>query len=68
MHSYKFRILNVFAREGRLTGNPLAVIEDANGLADDDMQALARQFNLSETTFVLPSSRATARGRILTPS
>ena len=68
MHSYKFRILNVFAREGRLTGNPLAVIENANGLSDDDMQALARQFNLSETTFVLPSSRATARVRIFTPS
>lgn len=68
MASYKFRILNVFAQEGRLTGNPLAVIESGNGLSDADMQALARQFNLSETTFVLPSARATARVRIFTPS
>jgi PhzF family phenazine biosynthesis protein len=68
MASYKFRILNVFAQEGRLTGNPLAVIESGNGLSEADMQALARQFNLSETTFVLPSARATARVRIFTPS
>jgi PhzF family phenazine biosynthesis protein len=68
MASYKFRILNVFAREGRLTGNPLAVVESGNGLADGDMQALARQFNLSETTFILPSTKAAARVRIFTPS
>jgi PhzF family phenazine biosynthesis protein len=68
MAAYAFRILNVFAREGRLTGNPLAVFEDARGLDDATMQALARQFNLSETTFILPSSAATARVRIFTPS
>ncbi len=68
MASYAFRILNVFAREGRLTGNPLCVIEDAQGLDDATMQALARQFNLSETTFILPSSKATARVRIFTPA
>ena len=68
MATYKFRILNVFAREGRLTGNPLAVVENGDKLSDADMQALARQFNLSETTFVLPSSKATARVRIFTPS
>jgi PhzF family phenazine biosynthesis protein len=68
MAAYAFRILNVFAREGRLTGNPLAVFEDARGLDDAAMQALARQFNLSETTFILPSSAATARVRIFTPS
>jgi len=68
MASYAFRILNVFAREGRLTGNPLCVFEDGNGLDDAAMQALARQFNLSETTFILPSSKATARVRIFTPS
>ena len=68
MRQYAFRIVNVFAREGRLTGNPLAVIEDARGLDDDAMQALARQFNLSETTFILPSDKATARVRIFTPS
>ena len=68
MASYKFRILNVFAREGRMTGNPLAVVENGKGLSDADMQALARQFNLSETTFILPSQKATARVRIFTPS
>lgn len=68
MAAYRFRILNVFAREGRLTGNPLCVFEDARGLEDSTMQALARQFNLSETTFVLASEKATARVRIFTPS
>jgi PhzF family phenazine biosynthesis protein len=68
MKQYAFRILNVFAREGRLTGNPLAVIEDGTGIDDATQQALARQFNLSETTFIFPSSQATARVRIYTPS
>jgi trans-2,3-dihydro-3-hydroxyanthranilate isomerase len=68
MAAYAFRILNVFAREGRLTGNPLCVFEDGRGLDDAAMQALARQFNLSETTFILPSAAATARVRIFTPA
>ena len=68
MAEYRYRIVNVFAREGRLTGNPLAVVEDGRGLDTATMQALARQFNLSETTFVLPSTKATARVRIFTPS
>ena len=68
MAAYAYRILNVFAREGRLTGNPLCVFEDARGLDDATLQALARQFNLSETTFVLPSDKAAARVRIFTPS
>jgi PhzF family phenazine biosynthesis protein len=63
-----YRILNVFVREGRLTGNPLCVFEDGEGVDDATMQALARQFNLSETTFILPSAKATARVRIFTPS
>jgi trans-2,3-dihydro-3-hydroxyanthranilate isomerase len=66
---YAFRILNVFALEGRpLSGNPLCVLEDARGLDDATMQALALQFNLSETTFILPSERATAAVRIFTPA
>ena len=65
---HRFRILNVFAREGRLTGNPLCVFEDGTGIDDATQQALARQFNLSETTFILPSVKATARVRIYTPS
>jgi PhzF family phenazine biosynthesis protein len=68
MRDYAYRLLNVFAREGRLTGNPLCVFEDASGLDDATQQALARQFNLSETTFILPSTRATKRVRIYTPS
>jgi len=53
----------------RLSGNPLCVFEDGRGLETARMQALARQFNLSETTFVLPPGRpgATARVRIFTP-
>jgi trans-2,3-dihydro-3-hydroxyanthranilate isomerase len=68
MATYRYRILNVFARESRLTGNPLCVFEDGTGLDDATMQALARQFNLSETTFILPTDKATARVRIFTPS
>ena len=68
MKEYAFRILNVFAREGRLTGNPLCVFEDGTGLDDATQQALARQFNLSETTFILPSFTDTATARIYTPA
>jgi PhzF family phenazine biosynthesis protein len=71
MAQYAYRIVNVFAdpaSPGRLTGNPLCVFEDARGLDDTTMQALAQQFNLSETTFVLPSARASAHVRIFTPA
>jgi trans-2,3-dihydro-3-hydroxyanthranilate isomerase len=68
MPSLAFRIVNVFTRDGgTLTGNPLCVFENGAALDTDTMQALARQFNLSETTFILPSSVATARVRIFTP-
>lgn len=68
MHELAFRILNVFTRDrGPLTGNPLCVFESAASLDTATMQALARQFNLSETTFLLPSSRAAAHVRIFTP-
>src|SRR5689334_17151373 len=63
-----FRIVNVFTIDGdRFSGNPLCVFEDARGISDEQMQALARQMNLSETTFVLPSERGDARVRIFTP-
>jgi PhzF family phenazine biosynthesis protein len=66
--AYRFRIVNVFTVDGdRLSGNPLCVFEDARGLSTEQMQALARQTNLSETTFVLPSVKATAHVRIFTP-
>ena len=64
-----YRILNVFTVGGeRLSGNPLCVFEDGRGLDAPTMQALARQMNLSETTFILPSERADARVRIFTPT
>jgi trans-2,3-dihydro-3-hydroxyanthranilate isomerase len=70
MTAYAFRILNVFTvGADRLSGNPLCVFEDGRGLTDAQMQGLARQMNLSETTFVLPTTNgdATARVRIFTP-
>lgn len=67
MHA--FRILNVFTVDGDpFSGNPLCVFEDARGLSSAQMQALARQMNLSETTFVLPPTRGgDAHVRIFTP-
>lgn len=64
-----YRLVNVFTRDGgRLTGNPLCVFEDASDLSDSEMQALALQFNLSETTFIFPAEDAHARVRIFTPT
>src|ERR687888_1191162 len=51
--SYEFLQLDVFTKNP-LTGNPLAIFTDARGLSDAQMQALAREMNLSETTFILP--------------
>jgi trans-2,3-dihydro-3-hydroxyanthranilate isomerase len=51
--TYEFVQLDVFTKTP-LTGNPLAIFSDARGLTDQQMQALAREMNLSETTFVLP--------------
>ena len=44
-------------------GNPLAVLLDGRGLSDGEMQAIARETNLSETTFVLPPTRADCAAR-----
>jgi trans-2,3-dihydro-3-hydroxyanthranilate isomerase len=69
MASHPFRIVNVFTEDfGPFSGNPLCVFENGRDLSTEQMQALARQFNLSETTFILPSSRANARVRIFTPA
>lgn len=65
--NYAFKIVNVFA-ETPFGGNPLAVFVDAQGLSDMQMQHIARQMNLSETVFVLPSEVADARLRIFTPA
>ena len=65
MRTYAFVTVDVFT-DRRFGGNPLAVFPDANGLSDGEMQSLAAEFNLSETTFVLPPSDPanTARVRI----
>jgi PhzF family phenazine biosynthesis protein len=65
--AFNYRLVNVFA-ESVLAGNPLCVFEDARSLDAATMQALALQFNLSETTFVLPSKIASAHVRIFTPT
>jgi PhzF family phenazine biosynthesis protein len=68
MALHRFRLVNVFTRAALpLSGNPLCVFEDGAGLGPETMQALALQFNLSETTFILPSAVADARVRIFTP-
>ncbi len=59
---YHFVQLDVFTAR-RLEGNPLAVFADGRGLSDDEMQALAREMNLSETTFVLPRDAKIERER-----
>lgn len=66
--NYDYCTLDVFT-DRRFGGNPLAVVLDARGLDEATMQAVAREFNYSETTFVLPPSNAshTARVRIFTP-
>jgi trans-2,3-dihydro-3-hydroxyanthranilate isomerase len=56
--TYEFVQLDVFTQTP-LTGNPLAIFTDARGLDDGEMQALAREMNLSETTFILPRDPAT---------
>ena len=53
MRSVSFQVLNVFA-ETRFGGNPLAVIEDATALREDELMAVCQQFNLSETNFIYP--------------
>jgi PhzF family phenazine biosynthesis protein len=64
-----YRLVNVFTQNGgKLTGNPLCVFEDGSGLDTAQMQALALQFNLSETTFISASVKADARVRIFAPS
>jgi len=59
---YPFVQVDVFTSR-QLAGNPLAVFTDGRGLSDLEMQALAREMNLSETTFVLPRDAATERAR-----
>lgn len=61
--SYRYVIADVFT-ETAFGGNQLAVFPDARGLSADQMQAIAREFNFAETTFVLPAASADGRDRI----
>src|SRR5216684_3980124 len=65
---YRLRWVDVFT-ERPLAGNPLAVVLEADGLSQAQMQAIARETNLSETTFVLPPQKRehAAKVRIFTP-
>ena len=68
MQTYRYYTCDVFT-DRTFGGNPLAVLTDARGLDDATMQSIAREFNYSETAFVVPPSdpRHTARLRIFTP-
>ena len=68
MRPYRYYTCDVFT-DRQFGGNPLAVLTDARDLSDATMQAIAREFNYSETTFVVPPTdvRNTARLRIFTP-
>ena len=67
---FAYRLVNVFVESEAATfgGNPLCVFEDARGMKDAEMQALAAQFNLSETTFILPREGTHPQVRIFTPA
>ena len=67
MSKYEYYICDVFTQK-KFRGNQLAVITDAEGLSDHDMQNIAREFNFSESTFVFPSEKKNTRKvRIFTP-
>jgi trans-2,3-dihydro-3-hydroxyanthranilate isomerase len=67
MQTYRYVVVDVFT-DRPLAGNQLAVFTDARGLDDETMQALAREVNFSESTFVLPpEDGGHARIRIFTP-
>ena len=67
--SHRFFTLDVFTKQ-RLSGNPLAVVLDADDLSAESMLAIAGDFNLSETIFVLPpkNDAHSARVRIFSPA
>ncbi len=64
----RYYICDVFTDQ-RFGGNQLAVLPDARGLNDTQMQQIAREFNFSESTFVFPADTGhTRRVQIFTPS
>src|SRR6185312_13580972 len=60
---WRFRIVDVFTPSA-FAGNALAVLPDARGLTTAQMQAIAREFNFSETTFVFPDQASATRPRV----
>ena len=66
--TYAYSVVDVFSQKP-LEGNPLAVFPEASGIDDETMQKIAKELNLSETTFVLPATRpgCAANVRIFTP-
>ncbi|MEM1129390.1 MAG: PhzF family phenazine biosynthesis protein [Pseudomonadota bacterium] len=68
MRELAYEVLDVFT-DRAFGGNPLAVIQDGRGLSEAEMQAIAREFNFSESTFILPPERddSSARVRIFDP-
>lgn len=67
MQTFEFYQLDVFTNQA-FAGNPLAVFPRGENLSDKEMQEIAREMNLSETVFVLPSDKALRRLRIFTPA
>ncbi len=69
LRSYRYQVVDVFTKQP-LEGNALAVFPDASGIDDATMQKIAKELNLSETTFVSPATRAdcAANVRIFTPT
>lgn len=66
MRTHEFYQLDVFT-DTKFEGNPLAVFPEGDGIGDEEMQSIAKEMNLSETVFVLPSETALKRLRIFTP-
>jgi len=67
MPEYQVKIVDAFTTR-RYAGNPCGVITRAEGLTDEQMQAIARELNLSETAFVFPSKVADFKVRFFTPT
>lgn len=70
MRTFRYQLVNVFVESDNslFGGNPLCVFENAHGMTDGEMQALAAQFNLSETTFILPRENQHPQVRIFAPA
>ena len=66
--TYRYFICDVFT-DTRFSGNQLAVLPDAAGLSETQMQQIAREFNFSESAFVFPPEKGhTRKVRIFTPT